>query len=332
MASFSSYETGALGRVSGRREQQAPDPRKVPPVVDNLAVNELNLASQDGGIPATFVVDFQPPRWWGQLAYDVWVKNTTQADPNFFHVARINGPGQHLAHPYVTAPDTYDVVVVALGGNGQGLPPEDLTPVALTMTGLGPEVPDVLTFDVSPECCELLFEWTYNAAPSISHFEIRQGTDFATGSHVISVGPAERTSVVVSPGTLPLALTGVGLDFHIKALTRVRAASATEISDTLTAAELACIESFCCTKVREILLTGGSDTIVVTSMTPGVPGVPPIINVGPRNTGGGGRTIDGSPVGTSFTPNGDVYDYTIQLDDVAIAGEYIVVTEGVRLH
>ncbi len=262
----------------------------------------------------------------------VWAKNTTQSDPEFVAIGSINGPGAHLEHPYVNAPDTYDITVTAVSSQGLALPPEDGETDSLVMSGDGPEVPDVLTFDVTAECCDLLFTWTFNAAPYISHFEIRQGVDWSTGSHVCAVGPAERIKQIINPATLPLALSGTGLDFHIRAVSKLRKFSAAEVSDTLTAGELACLEGFCCVKLREIALTPGGDTIAITSLTPGAPGIPPVINVGPRNTGGGaGRTLGGAIDGSSFVPNGLLYDYTVQLDDFALTGEIIIVTEATRM-
>lgn len=359
-----SVDDPLLPNTSGK-PNYAPDNRKVPPEpqridferdtdaedvpADTLAasgiaigVEQWTIVNPDGTVDFGIVVGFSPPAYWGPASgYDVYAADTDDFDADcFIRVARLpgaqftKGEVYRISSPQLARGRTYDVALVPINADGAGMDPLDAPRATVTLDNEGDVPPDVAGFDAIPDCCDLLFTWTPAtvARNDVAYYEIRQGASFAAGVLVGRAWGWAAGLLVVPISQVPNTLTAPDDEFHIKAVTRLGAEGAAEGSDTLTAAQIALLQSYCCTKTREISPTPGADTVPITSLAPTLAGVPPNINVGAgAGTPGPNGVLRGAIDVTSFVANGSRWDYSVILSDTAIAGDRIVVTEAVRL-
>ena len=357
-------EDPALPDETGRT-QYAPDNRKIPPespridlerdtdaeddpsstlAVSGIAfgAEQWTIVNPDGTVDFGIIVGFTPPTWWGPASgYDVYAADTADFDADcFIRVARLpgaqftKGEVYRVSSPQLARGRTYDLALVPINADGAGMDPIDAPRATVALTAAGDVAPDVAGFDAAPSCCDLLFTWTPAtvARNDVAYYEIRQGASFAAG---VLVGRAQGWAVgrlVVPISEVPNTLTAPNDEFHIKAVTGLGAEGATEGSDTLTAVQIALLQSYCCTKTREVSPAPGVDTVPITSLAPTLPGVEPNINVGAAagNPGPNG-VLRGAIDPTSFVANGSRWDYSVILSDTAIVGDRIMVTEAVRL-
>lgn len=359
-----SVDDPLLPNTSGK-PNYAPDNRKVPPEpqrfdferdtdaedvpTDTLAatgiaigVEQWTIVNPDGSVDFGIVIGFSPPTYWGPASgYDVYVADTNDFDADcFIRVARLpgaqfaKGEVYRVSSPQLARGRTYDVALVPVNADGAGMDPLDAPRATVTLDSEGDIPPDVASFDAFPVCCDIAFTWTPATISQndIAYYEIRQGADFAGGTLVTRAWGWNQNAAEVPIGEIPLALTAPNDEFHIRAVTRLGAESATEGSDTLTAVQIALLQSYCCTKIREISPTPGVDTVPITSLAPTPPGIQPNISVGGSSgTPGPNGVLRGAIDPTSFVANGSRWDYSVVLSDIAVSGDRIFVTEGVRL-
>lgn len=234
-------ESGELQVTLGTRAQRAPDARKIPPDVESLQVSETHEIQRDGSYVSGIAVHFRPPRWYGELRYDVFVEDAAAASGQFVCIGSLKRDGGFLhSHRFIRG-RTYTVAVVSTS-DGKHIDPADAPNASVTIaaeTGAAP--PDVADFDAQPDC-DVLFTWTpvVETRNDVRHYEIRQGATWAGGSLVCRVWGWRVAKARVPALSLPLALPA-DPTFHIKAVTGTSLESDTEDSDTLTAIELICL-------------------------------------------------------------------------------------------
>lgn len=353
-------QSGSVGR-----RNYAPDNRKVPPepflidpfrdtdsftdpdpnsslAADGFAFGAEQATFVDGAgqvAPGCILVQFTPPKWWGPAShYDVYAADTSDFDADLFiKIGRVAGAAIGRGDSYLVTSHhlqrgrTYDVSLVPCNADGAGMDPADAPRGTVSLTSAGEVPPDVVAFDVSADCCELVGTWTPVASgrKDVSYYEVRQGATFDTGTLVTRVWGWGVGRFSISREAVPFPAFGAPNDeFHIKAVTRLGAVSDAEGSDTLTAIEIAGLTAPCCVKAREITPAVGLDDLVLTSLTPSI--VQPIVNPGVGGQGGGvpGPGILFYVDPGSFVPNGALFDYTVRFGMTTLGNETFPLTES----
>jgi hypothetical protein len=350
------------GAAVSQRTQYAPDNRKVPPeprraiddvtgvavpsasdlFADALGAVQNTVLSPDGSIMHGVLVSFTPSNWWGTASrFDVYAADESDFPADcFIRIGSIQTEPGKSFDQFVPAPQlirgrTYTIAVVPVNADGAGIEAEAAPQVTGVSFGASGQVPpDVADFDTFVDCCDILFSWTpvTSVRNDVAYYEVRQGANFAGGVFIGRAWGWNQGALRVPIGQVPNALSAPDNEFHMKAFTQLGAESAAEDSDTLTTIQINNLQAYCCTKVREITPTPGLDTVAITNLAPTPAGLQPNVNIGAGagNPGPNG-VLRGAIVPTSFTPNGSRWDYSVVLSDIAISGDRIYVTEGVRL-
>lgn len=196
-----------------------PDPRAIPPQVGNLRFAEHQAYQPDGSLENRILVSFSLPGVAGAWARVYWREHDA-TNPQMWEYAGEARIGSFVIRDDVRSPGvTYEISVTSCSTHGTCAQPASGARGFITTQGSTRQPPDVDGFRVDRTPDGLVFAWDAPAdlddAFDISHYEIRQGTNWGSALFVGRTGGRETELRVQK---IAKSVAAASVSFLIKAV------------------------------------------------------------------------------------------------------------------